>query len=137
MFPAGVHTYLFHLLSKAVVSLHSVSGALGRKRRLLGQHTKLAFQGLINNRIAYKLQSYSHLHHNDIIKLCQRAGILTAPFSHPLRDAHRRCTSCHTTARPRGDLKVSLFKLLENLMIKSNWISCGSMKYPDLWFFIW
>jgi len=68
--------------------------------------------GKVAKRFAAKLHGYSNLSLNDIVKLCQRGGVMNAVLHQALKQAVKKCSSCKSTGRPKICRKVSFGSIL-------------------------
>ena len=63
-------------------------------------------------KLAVKLHTYSHLHAEDMKKLCERAGFFSKILDEELKLAVERCGSCKGTERPLQNRSIAARKVL-------------------------
>jgi len=114
--PEAVRTYLFVVPSKtsSFKSYFSAQRSFAsRSKKGTVVDTRFS-NGKIARRFANKLHGYSHLHLDDMIKLCQRGGVLTPILRQALKSAFDKCTSCKSTGRPVDSRKISFGRIKVN-----------------------
>lgn len=67
--------------------------------------------GKIAKRFANKLHGFTHFHVDDMILICQRAGVLNPVLRQALNSAFDKCTSCRQTGKPSQARKVSFSRI--------------------------
>jgi len=66
----------------------------------------------VAKRFAAKLHGYSHLSLDEMVKLCQRGGVMNAVLRQSLKQVVKKCSSCRSIGRPRISRKDSFGKIL-------------------------
>ena len=106
----GQRTYLLVVPSKpeffqSFLASHSFSSSQSTIRDRL--KCKMAAR-----KFAAKLHTYSHLRAEDMMKLCDRAGVRNPILDEALKRAVDRCSSCKGTGRPLQNRSVAIRKVL-------------------------
>ena len=111
--PGAVRTYLCIVPSKraSFKTFFSSNRSLVSIVKPSGMHKRLS-DGKVAKRFANKLHSYTHRHLDDMVTLCDRAGVMNPVLRQALSSSFNRCTSCKKTGRPLSSKKVSFGKIL-------------------------
>lgn len=110
----AVRTYLLVVPSKlsAFKAFFSSQRSLAVTQNEGGTEYKKYNNGKAARRFANKLHSYTHLHIDDMVTLCERGGVMTPVLRQALEVAAENCSSCKETGRPSTSKKVSFSKVL-------------------------